>query len=152
MYQLHIQSHCILLYNNCSFINNIHSFFIHQTRIITILMFIQYMDLNSSIVFVLVVERSEAVGKIMFEAAVGRFVKAVGRESLHPVPSLDQANQCRPMQVVVKRSKYWAWQTAHYEATPFSLDHLLQGDDSLEQSVNLFCLAPITKMFLLSFM
>ena len=72
----------------------------------------------------------------MFDAAVGRFVKAVGRESLHPVPSLDQAAQCKPLQVVVKRSKYWAWQNPHYETTPYSLHQLLQDDDdTLDKNV-----------------
>ena len=73
----------------------------------------------------------------MFDTAVGCFVKAVGRESLHAVPSLDEAAKCRPMQVVVKRSRYWPWQKAHYEATPFSLHQLLQDDDgTLDQNVS----------------
>ena len=31
----------------------------------------------------------------MFEAAVGRFAKTVSKESLIPVPSLDEAERCR---------------------------------------------------------
>ena len=35
----------------------------------------------------------------MFEAAVSKFVKTVGKESLIPVPNLDEANKCQPFQV-----------------------------------------------------
>ncbi len=41
----------------------------------------------------------------MFEAAVAKFVKTVGKESLVAVPSLDEANNCRPFQVVVKKNR-----------------------------------------------
>ena len=35
----------------------------------------------------------------MFEAAVSRFVKAVGKDSLKSVPNLDEAAKCVPLQV-----------------------------------------------------
>ncbi len=41
----------------------------------------------------------------MFEAAVCKFVKTVGRESLVAVPNMDEANRCRPFSVVVKRNR-----------------------------------------------
>ena len=41
----------------------------------------------------------------MFEAAISKFVKTVGHESLLPVPNLDQADRCRPLQVVVKKNR-----------------------------------------------
>lgn len=61
----------------------------------------------------------------MFEAAVSRFVKSVGKQSLVAVPDLDEANQCRPLQVVIKKRRRWFWQSAKYEPTPFSLHQLL---------------------------
>ena len=41
----------------------------------------------------------------MFEAAISKFVKTVGHESLLPVPNLDLADRCRPFQVVVKKNR-----------------------------------------------
>ena len=43
----------------------------------------------------------------MFEAAVSKFVKTCGKESLVSVPSLDEADRCRPFQVKQIIDKYW---------------------------------------------
>ncbi|XP_074657618.1 pejvakin-like isoform X2 [Tubulanus polymorphus] len=61
----------------------------------------------------------------MFEAAVHKFVKEAGPEVLHQVPSLDEANRCRPLQIVEKKNRRWFWQTPRYRPTDFSLDQIL---------------------------
>jgi len=71
----------------------------------------------------------------MFEAAVSKFVKSVGHESLIGVPNLDEANQCRPFSVIVKKNRRWSWQSPKYEPTPFKLHQLLTVTDSLEEDV-----------------
>ena len=35
-------------------------------------------------------------------------------------------------QIVVKKSKYWSWQSPIYETTPFKLDQLLKEEEPLE--------------------
>lgn len=61
----------------------------------------------------------------MFEAAVHKFVKSVGEESLLPVPSLDEADRCHPLSVVIRCPRRWFWQSPKYEVTPFKLHQLL---------------------------
>lgn len=68
----------------------------------------------------------------MFEATVSKFVKEVGKESLIPVPSLDEANRCRPFQVVVKKNRRWFWQSAKYEPSPFQLHQLLVSQNAFD--------------------
>ncbi|CAH1790265.1 unnamed protein product [Owenia fusiformis] len=68
----------------------------------------------------------------MFEAAVYRFVKAVGEESLHQVPDLDKSNLCKPLAIVVKKNKRWFWQKAKYKPYPFSLEQILTENDHIQ--------------------
>nr|WAH71163.1 GSDMES6 [Branchiostoma belcheri] len=57
----------------------------------------------------------------MFEAAVSGFVKAVGKDSLLPVPDLNSANKCRPLHIAVKKNPKWFWQSAKYLPTSFKV-------------------------------
>ncbi|XP_013387688.1 pejvakin-like [Lingula anatina] len=67
----------------------------------------------------------------MFEAAVTKFVKSVGQGSLLPVPSLDEAEKCRPLAVVIKKKRRWFWQCSKCEPTPFFLHELLTDETTL---------------------
>nr|WAH71160.1 GSDMES3 [Branchiostoma belcheri] len=74
----------------------------------------------------------------MFEAAVSGFVKAVGKDSLLPVPDLNSANKCRPLHIAVKKNPKWFWQSAKYLPTSFKVHQILYvksnnpGQDFLE--------------------
>jgi len=61
----------------------------------------------------------------MFEAASESFVKAIGSETLIPITSIDRADNCLPLHVVVKKKRYWIWQTPKYQPTSFSLQEIL---------------------------
>lgn len=61
----------------------------------------------------------------MFEAASESFVKAIGSETLIPITSIDRADNCQPLHVVVKQKRYWIWQTPKYQPTSFSLQEIL---------------------------
>ena len=72
----------------------------------------------------------------MFEAAVSKFVKSVGEESLIAVPSLDQAEQCRPLHVIIKKNRRWIWQRAKYEPSQFMLHDVLTRPEEISVSQN----------------
>jgi len=65
----------------------------------------------------------------MFEAASESFVKAIGSETLIPITSIDRADNCQPLHVVVKQKRYWIWQTPKYQPTSFSLQEILTESD-----------------------
>ena len=69
---------------------------------------------------------------VVFQAAVSKFVKNVGEESLLPVPDLNTANNCRPFHIVVKKNRRWFWQSCKYEAKQFSIMELLTNQDPLK--------------------
>ncbi|XP_064598207.1 gasdermin-E-like [Liolophura sinensis] len=67
----------------------------------------------------------------MFSTAVSHFVKAVGKDSFIPVPSLDVADNVKLLQVVVKKNRYWFWQKPSYLPTDFSLNDLLKDNGNV---------------------
>eukprot|EP00058_Branchiostoma_floridae_P001881 XP_002587369.1 hypothetical protein BRAFLDRAFT_96254 [Branchiostoma floridae] len=73
----------------------------------------------------------------MFEAAVSGFVKAVGKDSLLPVPDLNSANKCRPLHVAVKKNPKWFWQSAKYLPTSFKIHQILTKTEEID--VNVAC-------------
>ena len=63
---------------------------------------------------------------VMFQAAVGKFVKTVGNETLLPVPDIYSADHCRPLNVVIKKSRRWFWQSCKYEPREFTIEEFLK--------------------------
>jgi len=61
----------------------------------------------------------------MFEAASESFVKAIGNETLLPITAIDRADNCMPLHVVVKKKRYWVWQSPKYQPTSFTLNEIL---------------------------
>lgn len=72
----------------------------------------------------------------MFEAAVTKFTKTIGDHVVIQPPTLDQSENCNPLQIVVKKNRKWRWQSATYYPTPFSLPQLLQGEEDLGVKVS----------------
>lgn len=72
----------------------------------------------------------------MFEAAVSKFTESVGSESnMVPVPDLDTAFHCEPKKVVIKKNKYWFWQSPSYSpAKNVSLNELLTDTAPFEKA------------------
>ena len=62
----------------------------------------------------------------MFEAAVTEFAKSVGGDVLIPSPSLTEADECEVLNVVVKKTRRWFWQSAKYQPTDFKLEDILR--------------------------
>ncbi|KAI8488356.1 sensory perception of sound [Branchiostoma belcheri] len=72
----------------------------------------------------------------MFEAAVSGFVKAVGKDSLLPVPDLNSANKCRPLHIAVKKNPKWFWQSAKYLPTSFKVHQILTKTEEIDVAVS----------------
>ncbi|CAH1239331.1 DFNB59 [Branchiostoma lanceolatum] len=72
----------------------------------------------------------------MFEAAVSGFVKAVGKDSLLPVPDLNSADKCRPLHVAVKKNPKWFWQSARYLPTSFKIHQILTKTEEIDVKVD----------------
>ena len=69
----------------------------------------------------------------MFEASLEQFVKSMGDNGvLLPSPSLDEAEDCRPMHVVVKKRRRWCWRKPVYSPKPFLLDDLFVANAPLD--------------------
>ena len=75
----------------------------------------------------------------MFEAASESFVKAIGSETLIPITSIDRADNCQPLHVVVKKKRYWIWQSPKYQPTAFSLQEILTESSKGEDDYQLVC-------------
>ena len=59
----------------------------------------------------------------MFSAACYQFSKSVGKKTLHPTPSIDEKDNIKPFQLVVKstKRKFIFFEKAHYHSTEFQV-------------------------------
>lgn len=62
----------------------------------------------------------------MFSATIHQFIKSSGAESLIPTPSLNQSDNVKLLQVVIKTNRKWPWQSAKFRPTEYNISQLLQ--------------------------
>lgn len=67
----------------------------------------------------------------MFAAASFQFVKSVGKNTLHPVPSIDEKDNVKPFQLVIKSRKrrFIFFEKAIYRPTEFQLTDVMVDRD-----------------------
>ena len=59
----------------------------------------------------------------MFSAACYQFVRSVGKNTLHPAPTIDQKDDIKPLQLVIKstKRKYFFFHKSVYRPTDFQV-------------------------------
>lgn len=72
--------------------------------------------------------------KVMFSAACYQFTKSVGKKTLHPTPSIDEKDNIKPLQLVVKSTKrrFIFFEKAYYHSTEFQLSDILMDKEPLK--------------------
>ena len=68
--------------------------------------------------------REEISVKSMFAAASYQFARSVGKNTLHPVPSIDEKDNVKPFQLVVKtkKRKFIFFEKANFNPTEFQVE------------------------------
>ncbi|KAL3854079.1 hypothetical protein ACJMK2_013359 [Sinanodonta woodiana] len=76
-------------------------------------------------------------GSIMFSAACHQLVNSVGKDTLIPVPSLDEQDNVKPLQLVVmkKKRKFFFFTRCSYHPTEFQLTDVLQDTSPISVKV-----------------
>lgn len=71
--------------------------------------------------------RPEISVRSMFAAASYQFTKSVGKNTLHPVPSIDEKDNVKPFQLVVKskKRKFIIFEKADYRPTEFQVRYVI---------------------------
>lgn len=79
----------------------------------------------------------------MFAAASFQFVKSVGKNTLHPVPSIDEKDNVTPFQLVIKstKRKFIFFEKAIYSPTEFQLTDVMVDCEPFKTS-------PVTRDFM----
>lgn len=71
----------------------------------------------------------------MFSKATANFVRQVDPEgSFIHVSRVNDSLKLYPLALVVKRNRFWFWQSPKYLPTDFTLADLLQGTEPLQPS------------------
>nr|XP_006824139.1 PREDICTED: pejvakin-like [Saccoglossus kowalevskii] len=68
----------------------------------------------------------------MFKSLTDKLSKSLGEDTLLPVPSLDQADNCRPLSIVVKKNRRWFWRAPKYLPSQYTLSQLLSNKEDLD--------------------
>ncbi|KAK3595366.1 hypothetical protein CHS0354_008791 [Potamilus streckersoni] len=73
----------------------------------------------------------------MFSAACHQFVNSVGKNTLIPVPSLDEQDNVKPLQLVImkKKRKFFFFTKYSYHPTEFQLTEVLQDSSPISVAV-----------------
>ncbi|ESP03200.1 hypothetical protein LOTGIDRAFT_171685 [Lottia gigantea] len=73
----------------------------------------------------------------MFSATAHQVAKALGKETLLPVPSINTADNIEILRIVIKKRRKWLFFTRkpHYETTEFTLSDVLLGEHQKEFEV-----------------
>jgi hypothetical protein len=68
--------------------------------------------------------REQISVKSMFAASSYQFTRSVGRNTLHPVPSIDEKDNVKPFQLVVKTRKrrFIFFEKANFSPTEFQVE------------------------------
>lgn len=72
----------------------------------------------------------------MFTATVHQFIKSSGEHSFIPTPSLDESDNVKLLQVVVKKNRKWLWESTQYYPTEYGLSQLLKPPKELTVTNN----------------
>lgn len=78
--------------------------------------------------------RPEITVKNMFAAASYQFTKSVGKNTLHPVPSIDETDNVKPFQLVIKskKRKFVIFEKAVFRPTEFQLTDVMIDNEAFK--------------------